>query len=41
MLAHDSCATLDWYPPGVVDTLAPRWRPTLLRTSSRRSQGSA
>ena len=30
MLAHDSCATLDWYPPGVVDALAPRWRPTLL-----------
>jgi phosphotriesterase-related protein len=30
MLGHDSCATLDWYPPGVVDALAPRWRPTLL-----------
>jgi phosphotriesterase-related protein len=30
MLSHDSCATLDWYPPGLVDALAPRWKPTLL-----------
>lgn len=30
MLSHDTCATLDWYPPGVVDAIAPRWRPTLL-----------
>jgi phosphotriesterase-related protein len=30
MLGHDSCATIDWYPAGMVDQLAPRWRPTLL-----------
>jgi len=30
MLGHDSCATLDWYPPEVVGALAPRWSATLL-----------
>lgn len=30
MLGSDSCATIDWYPPEVVQMLAPRWRASLI-----------
>lgn len=30
MLSQDACANFDWYPPEIVQGMAPRWRSTLI-----------
>jgi len=30
MIAHDSCSTIDWFDPGLVEAAAPNWTMTFI-----------